>query len=156
METEIRRRCQILFYSGRAFILFGLWSTIKMFLWMYLKPFNWEEMFETAGVEQVDMDLMMKLMFYVLIIAFILGTCLRLYIGLSAIRESKGKKKKFTYVIMAMIYMGMIFYTNIQLFNGVDNNKAESLWMSLALDITNVIILTEMIINAWKLRKLRG
>lgn len=151
VEVEIRRRRQTLYYSGRAFVVFGIWSFIKIFFWLYLNPIDWAEL---VGVEISGFEDVYKLTFYVIlaIIVFI-DILFRLYIGLSAIGEEKGKKKRITYVIFAVLYIILTALSYTQASDDSNYLGGDTV-TTVFLDVTSSIALVAIIINSWKLRKL--
>lgn len=152
MEVEVRRRRQTLYYSGRAFIVFGIWSFIKIFFRLYLNPVDWAEL---LGVEVADFGYEYNLIFYaVLAIVAAIDILYRLYIGMSAIGEGKGKEKRITYVIFAVLYLILTVLSYTQASDDSDYLGGDAV-TTVFLDVTSSIALVAIIINSWKLRKLR-
>lgn len=151
MEVEIRRRRQTLYYSGRAFILFGVWSMIKIFFHLYLNPIDGVEI---AEAEMLDYKYLVHLIFWLAIGIVLLGDfVIRLYIGLSAMGEAKGKKKRILYLLFALLYMILTVYSYYPSSYDADNYSVEIV-TAIFLDATSSIALIAIIINSWKLRRL--
>ncbi len=155
METEIRRCQQTLYYSGKAFIIFGVWSFIKIFSILYLNPTIWTDLFEAVDVDVSEYQYFLDLVFGIIMAAVvIIDIWSRLYIGLSAIAESRGKKKRIYYVILSIVY---IILTAVSYFESMKEKtySHENVATSLFIDVTSSIALAAIIVNSWKLRKFR-
>lgn len=154
MEVEIRRRRQTLYYSGRAFIIFGVWSVIKIFVGLYLDPIDWVQLFGQLDVDISGVEQEFNLILYLTMGIFAsIAILLRLYIGLSAIGEGKGKKKRIFYVIFAVVYFFVILLSYIPSSDDADY-LIGSILTTVILDVTSLISLVAIIINSYKLRKL--
>lgn len=151
MEVEVRRRQRTLYYSGRAFILFGIWSGVKTFFQLYLNPINWKAIMDA---EMLDYEHAIRLFFYaIIVVSLTIDILLRLYIGISAIREGSGKRKRITYVIFAGLYLLLTVLNYIPLLTDADHNGWE-IHTVIIFDVSSSIALLSIIINSWKLRKL--
>lgn len=145
MEVEIRRRQQ-------TFIVFGIWAIIKIVLQLYLNPINWTQLFAEAGLDEPDF---FNTLFYVVLVSMIiLSVFFRLYIGLSAIGEGKGEKKRRTYLIVALAYVMIVVASYFQTPDS-QRYSSEGIATSIIFDVTSSISLVAIILNSYKLRKLR-
>ena len=155
MEKELRRRQSILSTTGLGVIAFGLWSFLKMNLYFLLGA---DTMFN--GVE-IDPSISRRLVF---VLSYILGliiACVILFvharIGRSAISEAKGVQKRYRYVgvstALIVFYIASVVFTVITL-----DFKAPTFpdyIASILVDSTSVIMFTELVLSARKVRSLR-
>ena len=115
MEAKIRHQQYILFYSGLAVAAFGLWGALKIGITLTVHPVNWMEIF-TEQIEDLEVpEIVVDLVSYG-VIAFIilLDVSLRLYIGRSAIRDSAGQKKRFTYIFITVFALLFNTYSTLE------------------------------------------
>lgn len=151
MEAAVRRCRHILFYSGQAFIIFGIWSFVKVFLQIYLDPLDWSGMPIPEGISE---ELVILVYTILMVIFCLIDIPLRLYIGLSAMGEGKGKKKSIRYLVFAGVYMILTAYSYVWILTGEQDLLDWNMMLSIFLDITNALILVEIMICSWKLRKI--
>ena len=95
------------------------------------------------------------------IIAFFMAFALaiRVFVGLSAVAEGRGKRRGLLYILIAVIMMiGDIcffcvgfFMTEKEQFGALARDQSIS---TLIIDVTSLIMLTQMVISALKIRKL--
>lgn len=153
MPACIRERQyrQTLRYSGQAFIIFGIWSVVKLMLQIYLNPIDWAGM----ALEDIPAHTLQTITYLIVIFFMAMDILVRLYVGLSAITEAKGKQRRIVYLFAAALY---IILTIVSLFPGeYDTNYEDKIsFVTLFFDVTNIITLVIIIVDSWKLRKLRG
>lgn len=103
MEAKLRHQQFILSYSGGAVILFGVWGIVKIITNLILYPVDWSDV---VGSEQVlefspiVYNITLCIMFAVFSLAVIL---IRLYVGLSAIKEGKGLTAGYFYLFVTAL-----------------------------------------------------
>lgn len=98
----LRRYKSELYTTGFGYILFGLWSTLKVIMSVFLGDLALRNVVKRLDVPEDDES--MVVLFYVLIIVIVVVVVLfgHLYVGLGAIRASRGAKKK-AFLILAKI-----------------------------------------------------
>lgn len=149
MERQYR---QTLGYSGQAFIIFGIWSAVKLMLQAYLNPIDW------AGLGALDEipARTLEIAAYCIWVFFLTADILiRLYVGLSAIKEARGKPRTVVYLVAAAL---CIVLTVVSLLpNKYDKDQKYTFsFVTFFFDATNMITLAVIIVDSWRLRKLRG
>ena len=121
-ETErlamLRRYRDTLATSGIAIIVFGIWDIAKSVLTaVYGSTLSAENEDVIGEIETSfasmgdDVEIIIVLFALVAMLVMVLGLALRLYVGLSARAEARGKRKSWAYVIIAGIMgtMGVVF-----------------------------------------------
>ncbi len=165
-QIKIRKAQNTLIVVGTGIILFSVWTAVKMLgsLFMLRK--------ETVSAirmmnEEETAALSDKAVFYSTLAAVAIITlivvALRAYVGLSAISEGRGKRRHRFYIPLAviMIVSGTVsFFTNLMTFfssaeqNGMGALSPDTSFSGLIIELTSMIMLTEMVASACRIRKL--
>lgn len=155
---KIRSRLGI---SAFGVMAFAVWSIIRTILQMFfgttptLNEVNNGVAAQTIEA-QVD-DSVIVLILVVVLTVLAVEIALRLFIGLSARAESKGKKKSIVYIILAGLFIP--FYVTIIIYSFQNSNYLESNVfdniISIILDITSLISFIELFVSAIMLRRMR-
>ena len=133
---------------GTGVILFSAWTLLKYVLTVVLYDAQINEALND------EMRIWFRIIFYgLLLIAFLI----RFYIGKSARSESEGKRKRAFYIILTgivlIIDLAAIIFEIIKIF--IYPYGILSMIVTTMIDITSLVILTELMVNAIILRKLR-
>ena len=159
MEKKLRKRENLLVDAGKGVILFAVWSVAKVNLYLGMSSFILEELHKAAleyGVSEKVLLLLMGSLLAVILL-WMLGS--RLYIGLNAIAEGKGKKKGWAYLVLTAILlltdMQSFWQVNLVsfLFGGLKN--AFSMSVSFVLELVSLYILLELLICGIRVKRLR-
>ena len=153
MEAEYRRYQTNLAYGGIAFIAFGIWAAIKNFVFSRVNV--------DALVQQSNADLDTQInnateLIGVLIVCILL-ILFHVYMGMSAVRDSRGKKKRrMIYLTLAVIYIiatigDDCYWICVQ----VNGNMADTNMTNYIIDMTCVIALIVVLVSAHKLSRYR-
>jgi hypothetical protein len=161
MERERVRAQSTLRTLGDGMIIFNLWNLLKPFL---LSFFGQGETVEAADLPDFSAlpELSEEMVFVLLMTAlayFVLNFVLRLYIGLSARAEGKGKRKGWLYLIVCVIIFAvdvilLITSAILNLAISVENSTYLQLFAALVLEISSIAILFETIVTSIKLKRL--
>ena len=159
MERELRKQQNQLVDAGIGVILFAVWSIVKMNLYVGLNATAMEELRQAA----VEFGLNEKGFLTFLIIIF-MGILLwqlsiRLYIGLSASAEGKGRKKSWTYLILAAVLVVTDIQTNWQAL-GVERvlageKMSVSLLTCICMEAVSVYVLMDLLISGIRVKRMR-
>ena len=159
MEKELRKRQNLLVEAGMGVILFAVWSVAKVNLYLGNSPFILEDLYEVA--EQLDINEKFFLIFMVSIVAVVLlfQLSIRLYIGLSAAAEGKGKSKGFVYLVLAAVLLIIETQTCWQTF-GVERilsgeGMSVELISGLCMEGASLYVLLELLISGIRVKRLR-
>lgn len=150
MEQKRRKYQNILGISGLATIVFGIWSIVKSILLTALNSFQ-------GSGDTVEIDKSVLLPFFGIVLLYVLiDLLLRFYVGVSARRESKGKKKSILYLIIAGI-LGIITFANIiYTFLQISSIEAVDIFVSVIIEMISLFALVETIIYGIRLKLLKG
>ena len=162
-QIEIRKSQNTLIVVGSGIILFGVWSAVKMLSMLFLLRKETVEgiLSITGPVEELPEAVIFWVVVGIIIIimAVILG--IRLYMGMSAIAEGRGKRRSPLYILIALfiiisdiVFLITAFFTAeaSQQLGALTRNQSIS---TMIIDATSMIMLIEMVISALKVRKLK-
>ncbi len=152
-KAKLRRYEDDLNVSGTGIVIMGAWSIVKLIMDLFLESkeyfaFEADSKFEYAfGVTFV--------LIFVAIISLIVIK-IHLYIGLNAIKASKGREHKKGYfagsvIILIIMVLCLLFY--IEKFQDIDN--IDTTISALLVDLTTIYILAVVVISTVKIKKLR-
>lgn len=157
MKTELRRHQVNLVTLGSGTILLGGWTVLKTLLYLWMGT-----MLDPENTLSPGMLTLVKLILSVVFSLFTLAAFgVRLYVGRAAQREGMGTPQKNTYLFLAALILLIdcvsILYSAYAFFAG---NLAEQsrldFVVSSVVDMTSVALLTDMIVTARRIRKLRA
>ena len=101
-EIKLRKYKNTLSITGMGVIIFGMWNFIKLLLYCFFKFDYIEEILE------MKLEGGAKVVFIVfLTIFFILDIIFRTYIGKNAIKESRGIKKGYLYIVFTILIIAV-------------------------------------------------
>ena len=155
MEARIRQNQDILKISGKALIILGLWTIVRLFLLRFLEPELLHHFLTTPDMEYTD-PVIYDILFSVVIIALVIDLVFRLFIGLSSISEGKGKKKTPVYIIFAILYALVCLSTDIYVIATIPDSQSKlSSISSLLIDLTSCLALVAITVSSISIRVLR-
>ena len=155
-EAKIRKSQNILICSGQAVILFGIWSIIRMFLLIYLDPLQFEEMIRYSS--DIPHNVFRAFILAGVGTALLADLILRLFMGLSAIREGKsGIPGKRFYLIVVSLYLALsLFADGYSILSSFGERFDIGTLASAIIDISSCTALAEIIVSSEKLREATG
>ena len=154
-RVELRRFCKNLEIAGNGYILFGVWSVVKIFMMLTMNSRIMKDLIDSAGVVDRVSEHTLKLILIAIFAAIsMVILILHLFIGRSAVRYSKGRKKRrgflvVTAIIAVILILGIPSDLKDEYGNPVTNTA------SALADLTVVFISVDMIYSALKTGKLR-
>ena len=142
IERELRKCRRSLSICGISVIALGLWSVAKAILNSILNQTVLDTMLNKISFNKLPLlksesDTITFTVYLTSALVLIFELGLRVYVGLTAISESHGTRRRPVYIVLTVIIDGLILI---------------SLLPSVLLDITSFAVLTELAINAIKLR----
>jgi hypothetical protein len=157
-ETELRRGQNTLFILGGGVITFGLWSVVKSIMYLMVNPFQY---FRSDDVPQEFQLIVMAVVYGIAALLVGLDVGLRIFVGLSARAEARGKKKSRAYIIVAAVMAAgnlLLFLGTLLLAattpDAVTGNLLDTL-VSAVVDVTALITLFELVFTARRVQRLR-
>lgn len=159
MEKELRKCQNRLVDAGVGVILFAIWSVAKVNLYLGLSMFPIDQLYETA--DEVGINEKFFLAFMITIAAAILLWQLstRLYIGLAAVAEGKGKKKGWGYLVLTAVLLIIDIQTSWENFIVERILAGEGLSVNLitgiCMEAAAVYVMLELLISGIIVKKLR-
>lgn len=153
-----------LYNSGLAFIVLGLWSSLKGYLMVYLQlgPEIKDYMAQMSASGEVmsaeQMEFVENFAFWLILalaLVFVaLVILLHFLIGRAAMKEAKGKKKGNAYLVLAVVFIVITIGTYVASFlipGGLESVNLEDI----IFDITLLFSLIMIFSSALRLRKTR-
>jgi len=163
-QIKIRESQNTLIVVGSGTILFSIWSAVKMLGMLFvLRKETVAALLDITGPIEGISDravFWITAVVVILIMAVILG--FRVYVGLSAIAVGRGKRRSWLFILIALI---MILSSFTYFSNGLLTAEAprqlgaftrDQTISKLIIELTSVIMLTQMVISALRIRKLTG
>ena len=155
MDTEIRRYENNLAITGLGTIAFGIWSIIKTLLSFYLDESEIMALIDTTADEVIVVKVTIVLIF----VALAIDLALRLYTGLRAVAEGRGRKSGKAYIVISGILalvalLNVIFYCNLPEFIEDDMDIVDRI-VAFIFEASIFITQLELMVSAIKLKKLQ-
>ena len=157
MKKELIKHQNMLVDAGTGVILFAIWSVVKVNLYLALSLFPMEELNELIASYGLDKDFFLIMMGTIVAIILLWQLGIRMFIGMAAIAEGKGKQKSCAYLVMAALLLITDLHTIWQAF-GLDHLMiGEEMTLnritSLCIECVSVYVLLELIITGIRVKK---
>lgn len=152
----LRRNQNALVVIGLGVIAFGIWSVIKAVLYT---AFNMEAFLDLSADSSLDRNLGVVIFWIFMGIVLVIDLALRLHVGLSAVAEGRGRKKRHAYIVlallMALISLMTVIASIVIAASGYETTAPlGSLLVALIVELTSGILLVEMAVSAIKVKSL--
>ena len=148
---KLRRYQTNLNISGLGVIAFGGWGLLKVILLLLMDP---KAIREAAGMEMGE-TVNIGTFTAVLLLFVLFDFAFRFYIGFSARREAKGKKKNIIYLVIAFL---LLIASVISIIIGLVQISFDTIFdtiVVMVVEITSALATLELVISAIQVRKLR-
>ena len=152
-EALIRRLKSNIKLSGRYYILFGLWGSLRIFLEITLNKELYHEIFPPEVLAEYDIWLVRLVMVLFFAVIFFIMMSLHLFIGMGAIRYCKGRSRKKTFAYAALLMSVIIFTGIVSRFIGPEKLTPSAVG-SILLDVTVIFLLMDMVYSTFKMHRL--
>ena len=163
-QIEIRKSQNTLIVVGTGTALFGIWTMIKMLGLIFLLR---DETFaallsKTGPLEGLSENAVFWFIIIIVLALMALFTSARVYVGLSAISEGRGKRHGKLYIVLAvfMIIGGVwTFCTGLSTMEAPEQMGAFTRNQSIStiiIEATSIIMLIQMVISSLKIKRLTG
>lgn len=147
-----------LYHSGAGYIIFGIWSLMKMFIVATMQENDLAAYLRSTDIsdEERQITVIVTVVFAVVATLFTIGC--HLWIGSGAIRYARGKSSKKTYVILSVIGIVLSLAAAPLYFWDYDEARMippdDTSIASILVDITVVFVFFDMIISTSRIDKL--
>lgn len=166
-KMRLRRDENTLTVVGSGVILFGVWTVVKMVLHElnrlpeFMAELGADELgFEETGLADMGLDpklLATVVAFTVVIIVFLMDLALRVFVGLSARAEGRGRPQGRLYLILAgmlLLLSGVSFCSYVVTYF-LPSDTVVDADAAILVELTSFITLLQMIISAVRVRRAR-
>ena len=149
-DKKVRRVQSLLYTSGVGVILFSIWTGLRGIEGLFEV---WSELRRESGTEMENAVISMILCLFILAIMMFF-TFLYIYIGKTAIDVSCGKKKGNLYLVLSVLLNIISWSLYISQCTHGEMFEVKTL-VYIMIDITSNIILIEVIVFSFLLKKMR-
>ena len=159
MEKELRKRQNRLIDAGTGVILFAVWNVVKVNLYLGLSTFLTDEFHKAAAEYGISEKYLVIITISVIAGVLLCQLSIRLYVGLSAIAEGKGRPKNDRYLVLAVVLLIMEIQMVYQSFDLehvlTGKGMSEIMITGLCLEAASMYVLLELLISGIYVKKLR-
>lgn len=158
MERKLRKQQSLLVDAGTGVILFGIWGVAKINLYLGLSPVFLEALHIMAQEIEIDEKTIAAILWILVAVWLVMEMGVRLYVGLSAIAEGKGKKKGYCYLIVAAAMLGTTLSQGWEAFGPealVKSNIDMSLILSFCMELASVYVILELLIAGIRVKRMK-
>ena len=150
LHVDERRYANTLKLTGSGTLVMGIWSLLKTFLNVF------GEMGDELRAEEMPYFIAVFGVAIVFAVIFVIGISLRYIVWKGSRRESAGGRKRNGYIVCAVLLMAYGVYAFGRFIQKLAGKEiAEYDVAKLIFDITSFVILLELLISAFRLRKIR-
>ena len=155
MDAEIRKFRDRLKISGKAVIVFSLWSILRFFLLNYHNDPIFDDFLIKSGVFRSTDISAIQTFNNVSVLLFDLFC--RLFVGFSAIRMGNEKKTGNLFILLSSVYLlfSLIGYISF-LFGKITFQTPMNVISTFLIDLTTQIAFVIIIVTALQIRKREG
>ncbi len=157
-NIKIRHLRDNLIHAGYGYIIFGIWSVIKLFMMSTMQKEYSGMLGDSSGVSPEDYPIAIAITVtaYLIMIIFTLG--MHLWIGYGAVRYGKGTGHRKYYVVLSVIGIIMtlvllpLYFWNPS--EGTPIIPDDTTIASILADITLVFVFLDMIVSTVRIDRL--
>lgn len=154
MSAKIRKHQHTLVHSGLALILFGLWGILRLSV-MIIQ--NGSVIAEMIPKDPILTPKQALILVYSLVFVVAAGDLLvRLYVGIRAIQEGRGRSRRITYVVISVVVLALYAYSDITFFGtSLYKGLTTEAVATIIVDFTSCIAFWEIIFASLAIRRYR-
>lgn len=158
MTALIYKHRTNLIYSGLAVMAFGLWGIVRVLALFYLEKSRLIEVAEISILENnvdISVETILTISMLLVFSAFLIDLAFRLFVGLSAIQEGRGRNKRITYLVFSILYL--VFTVCVDILIGISLERdffSVSHIIVVIIDITSCIAYIVIIRSSLTIRHL--
>jgi hypothetical protein len=155
MDKKLRKRETLLADAGAGVILFVVWSIAKVNLYLGVSGFFLDDVNRYAVENGINKTFLVAFIGVIFIGVLLWQLCTRLYIGVCAIKESRGKSKGWVYLVVA----AALLISEVQTFWGMlmpgTHDSIGNAIMAVCLEAASVFVLLELLVSGIYVKYLR-
>lgn len=159
MEKQLRKQQNRLADAGWGTILFGIWSVIKVNMYLGLASSFVSELYQGAEAFGELKDFVLGFFWFVFAMILVFYLAVRSYIGLAAMAEGKGKKKGCGYLIVTvgLVVMTLMDIWNIYIEDYLVNMQdiTMNLITGFCLELASLYVLLEVLVAGLRVKQLK-
>ncbi len=153
IQKKVKRCESNMVINGTWFMVFGLWSVLKIVITMIYTDGGVKQLFGDIEFESLFEEILVFLILFVFVIILLM---IHVYIGMNAIAFGRGKKRRKIFLFVAAAFAVMTILGLPSYFRGweaghviamIDDTKIAAMLVDLAL----VYILVDMVVSAIRL-----
>ena len=153
-EARIKKYRANIKISGRYYIFFGIWIVLRIFMMLTMKMDFVEQIFTPEDLAEVGHIGMIITYIILLILIGVPVLLIHFFVGINAIRFSKGKTRNIFFLIVAAISLSSLILGLPAYFTG---EVEDTIVATFLIDVTMIFLLFDMIYSsirvAWLTRK---
>ena len=146
-DIKLRRYENLLTVSGVGVIALGLWSVIKTILLLFFR----DDLLADMPDDPLAWVILYIMIGFILLIIFLI----HLFVGLSARSEGFGKKKGYLYIVVAIFMVLFSLASIVMIFVNTNESSLLEMIVSLIVEATALIVMIELLVAAFTVKKLR-
>lgn len=154
MEKELRKQQNLLVDAGIGVIMFGIWGVAKINMYLAMSSEFAEAWRITVQESKPGEEFLLTGVWILIAVLLISSLSLRLYIGLSAVADGKGKKKGNAYLLLTVVFLVFSLQTSWHTYlevQQIDFNEV----MCFFLDVASLYVILEVLIAGFRVKRLR-
>lgn len=158
MERKLRKQQSLLVDAGTGVILFGIWGVAKINLYLGLSPVFQEALHIMAQEIEIDEKTIAAILWILVAMWLVMEMVVRLYVGISAMAEGRGKKKGYLYLVVAASLLGVTLSQGWSTFGPEALAKSGinmSLILSFCMELISAYVILELLIAGIRVKRLK-
>jgi hypothetical protein len=152
IKAQIRKYNNDIKICGIGVIVLSIWSMIRFYLTVYFSDVTMADLFDFSD-DMTDFEIGFIVVFFWIIMA--ITVLIHLYLGMSAIKYSMGKKKRCGFLILVFVYVVMDLSSIVVFLVPGESSTNDTKFASILLDITSLYFSFDMIYAVIRVKMLR-
>ena len=155
MERILRKQQNLLVDAGMGVIMFGIWGVAKVNMYLAMSSEFAEAWRVTAMESQPGEEFIMIGIGILIAVLLVSDLAMRLYIGLSAVADGKGKKKGYAYLLLTAVFLGASLQSSWHMYHAGVQQIGVTQIMGFLLEMASLYVLLEVLIAGFRVKRLR-
>lgn len=155
MEKALRKQQNLLVDAGKSLIMFGIWAVAKVNMYLGMSSVFAEALALATQNPELIGGYSVNIFWIAIVVFLVTGFAVRLYIGLSAIAEGKGRKKGWGYLLLTAGLLLFNLQINWQAFELDMGQVNASMVLSFVLELASMYVMVDLMIASIRVKRLR-